>query len=247
MGREPERIGVAFALELHCAQVRQALDVVAQSDESVDAFEECGQAHGARGKVEQAGGRGEADARDLAGADGDGEMDGRLVIADHAFDVDALGGVLECGEAFFAEDRFHYHRHAASRGLGGHTRRVVREEAAQDDPEPVHALSMELGFGPAESARRYPTSLWAWRLILLEAGEVFLRIWEGCFPGFWAAVSTASWFDRLTMRPPQRLSSRASRGRDPGSIDGVSGWRSGSRIALRASGMTSGGGVRGSA
>ena len=47
----------------------------------------------------------------------------------------------------------------------------------------------------------------------------------------------------VTVRPFQRLSSRASRRRDPGSIVGVSGWLSGSRIALRASGMTSGGGV----
>jgi hypothetical protein len=171
-GCEPKRIGVSLALEPGRAQVRQAFDVVAQGNQRVDAFEECGQAHGARGKVERADGRGEADARDLAGADGYGEMDGGFVIADHAFDVDALGGVLECGEAFLAEDRFHHHHDAASRGLGGHARRVVREEVAQDDPEPVHALSMESAFGPAESDRLRPTNLAIRSLRLLgEAGK----------------------------------------------------------------------------
>ncbi|OYX51297.1 MAG: hypothetical protein B7Y90_01340, partial [Alphaproteobacteria bacterium 32-64-14] len=41
---KPERISVACALELHGAQLREALDVVAQGDQGVDTFEKLGQA-----------------------------------------------------------------------------------------------------------------------------------------------------------------------------------------------------------
>ena len=153
MGFKPKRISVAFALELRGAELREAFDVVAQGDQRVDAFEECRQVHRAGGEVEWAGGGVEADAGDLAGADGDGEVDGRLVVADDAFDIYALVSVvLQGGEAFFAEHQLDHHQHGTARDLGGHARGVVREEVAQDDPEPVHVLSMESGFGPADSS-----------------------------------------------------------------------------------------------
>ena len=183
MGRKPERISVVCALELHGAQLREALDVVAQGDQGVDAFEKLGQAHRPRGEVERAGGRVEAEAGDLAGAHGYGEMDGRLVVADDAFDVNALVAMaLECGEACLAEDQLDHHGHAAARDLGGQARRVVREEVAQDDPEPVHVLDYKSADGPADSKGLHPTSLRAWCLILLEAFGSFPTDWERLFP-----------------------------------------------------------------
>ena len=43
MGCEPKRIGVAFALELDGAELREAFDVVAEGDEGVDAPDELGE------------------------------------------------------------------------------------------------------------------------------------------------------------------------------------------------------------
>ena len=182
---EPERISIAFALELHGAQLRKAFDVVAEGDEGVDSFQQERQAHRARREVERARGGVEADAGDLAGAHGDGEVNRRFVVADHAFDVDALVSPLEGGKATLAEHQPDHHRHAAARDLGGQARRVVREEVAQDDPEPFHVGSIGSGFGPADSNGLRPTSLWAWCLILLEAVGSFPPDLQWLFPRIW--------------------------------------------------------------
>ena len=109
------------------------------------------------------------------------------------------------------------------------TRPTHRHPGFRTSPGPPSCqcgVTITLATSPVESGGRYPPSLSARAL------------------SSWAKVFRRP-TNSISLYPPishhQSLSSRPQRSGEPGSIERVSCWRNGSRIALRASGMTSGG------
>ncbi|OYX50421.1 MAG: hypothetical protein B7Y90_03640, partial [Alphaproteobacteria bacterium 32-64-14] len=93
MGCEPERIGVAFALEADGLPLREAFDIGAVFGEDLDALDEVDERAGACRAVEGFLAGHEAQLRDLVRTSSDGEAQGRLVIDEGGFEGDARVGV----------------------------------------------------------------------------------------------------------------------------------------------------------
>ena len=143
MSSEAERIGVVGALEPRRTQLREAFDVVAEGDKRADAGGELGDGPCTRRRVEGTRGGPETQAGDLAGARTDGEMHAGLVVVDDRFDVGAGAVVFsEDGERFGREEFGDEGGDALTRGFRGLLHRVRWEEVAQEDPEPIHALTV---------------------------------------------------------------------------------------------------------
>jgi hypothetical protein len=196
IGCEAERVGFACALEAHGLELCEAFDVGAVERENADAFDVVDvvdDGAGARRAVERLLARHEAELCDLVRAGADGEAERCLVVDEGGFEGDAgLGVGCEFIEGVVIEDDVEHHGHTVAQRCDALAHGVQREAVAQDDPEPVHALSIESGFCPADSARRHPTNPQAWRL--KSPGKIFEfpTDWGRLFPRFWAAGSTAS-------------------------------------------------------
>ena len=65
----------------------------------------------------------------------------------------ASGSAGEIVEGVVIEDDVEHRGDAVAQHRDALADGVQWEEVAQDDPEPFHVLSMESGFGPAESKR----------------------------------------------------------------------------------------------
>ena len=162
---KPKRIGSAQTRQLHSVPFRETFDVVAHVCEVAEAGEEFNEVFRARRNAGAFEALAEWQAGDLAGACGDRGAHEMLVDLDRAGDISAsLFVVLEGETRVLLHQVAGELRNCMARSGDALADGVRREEVAQDDPEPVHALSIESGFGPADSARRYPTNLWAWRL-----------------------------------------------------------------------------------
>jgi hypothetical protein len=100
----------------------------------------------------------EAQAGDLASAGADDEMERRLVLDDDCFECAAEGCVALKRMEPDLEGFPRCLAHLLAQRLGALTHGVTREEAAEDDPEPVHDRDCRPAWTPAESARGYPTN-----------------------------------------------------------------------------------------
>ena len=107
---------------------------------------------------------------DLAGARGDDGADAVFIRDDVRFEISAAVGITrELVQRGIREGIKRELANQAAHGLDALPHAVVGKEAAQDDPEPFHAGSIESGFGPAESNGLRPTNRAARSLRLLEA------------------------------------------------------------------------------
>lgn len=112
--------------------------------------------------MEGACGAPEADAGDLAGAQGDGEADAGLVVVDDRFDVSAGGGVGCQGfERFVCAELVDQVGDAMADAFRSLSHRVSREEVAQEGEEPCHGEYNALTCGAADSAGLRPTNFGA--------------------------------------------------------------------------------------
>jgi len=143
MGFKPRRIGVVFALQAHSFALGEAFDVVGEGDERVDAGEELFERPGARRFVEGLRARLEAAASNLAGARSDRHAQGRLVVDEDGFEVEA-GLRLACKkvEALVRAGVVGQQDDAITQRLDALAHGVQWEEVAQDDPEPFHAVNI---------------------------------------------------------------------------------------------------------
>ena len=183
MGYERERIGVAFALEADGLQLCEAFDVGAVLRENADALDEVDERSGAGWAVEGFLAGDEAQPGDLVRAGADGEAERRFVVDERHFEGDAGFGVgCEFVERVVIEDDVEHHSDAVAQRCDALAHGVQWEEVAQDDPEPFHVLSMESGFGPAESRRLRPTNRVTRPLRLQERPESFPTGLRRLFP-----------------------------------------------------------------
>ena len=156
---EPQRIGVALALQSLCAHLRKAFDVEAGFGEGVEAQEQVDERLGARRRVPGLVGRVEGKARYLTGAGADHGAETFLVVDDHLFEVEAHRGIV-LGGAYpvFGEDSSHHVGDHVLQALDALPNLVGGKEPAQDDPEQLHGLQYMCVWSPAELRELYPTN-----------------------------------------------------------------------------------------
>ncbi len=150
MGRfaSSQRIGVALALEADGLELRKAFDVGAIPCEDLDSFDEIHERQRACRAGEGFLPGTEAEPGDLVGAGADGEAQGRLVIDESSFEGDAgLGIAGETVEDVVVGDQAEHRGGAITQRLDALAHRVQREEVAQDDQEPFHAVKIRRPMG----------------------------------------------------------------------------------------------------
>ena len=148
MGFKPKRIGGAHAHQLHCVQLREAFDVVAHAGEVAETGEEFDEVFRARRDVGPLKALAERQVGDLAGARGNRGADEMFVDLDRAGDIPAgLFVLLESDEHVFLHQVAGELRYGMARSGDALADRVRREEVAQEDPEPFHAVNINRLWG----------------------------------------------------------------------------------------------------
>ncbi len=152
--------------------------------------------------------RREAQARDLAGARADDEMQPRLIIEDQALEMHAhVRIVFEGCKLRLLEHHAHHQRNTLAGRLDALTHRVVREKTAQDDPEQPHRAHSTARFPPGgfSGATSYKFSGQGFEnareVIWVSYGFEYVvsHIWRGDHAARTARL-TASGLDSITRR-----------------------------------------------
>ncbi len=143
-----ERVGLAQAHQFRGAQLGQAFDIGAHLCEIAETGEEFDEILRPARHVGFLKALLEAHAGDLAGARGDRRSQAMLVDDDGALDLlAAVRIVLELIEHHVVHQVLRELRHGMPHSLDVQAHRVEREEVAQDDPEPFHAVKLNRRMG----------------------------------------------------------------------------------------------------